>query len=141
MRPVLEDQSSRQVPSIIRVPEKYEAIVKALANKLQREAVDEIRLITEFLAGDKRGVVIPRPPGSWMLAVSGLVFSRKTKERVFDQVVADFRDEYFDALRHGDGRAKRSFIVARHWAAFSVAFVHEVASGIGKVIKALKDAG
>ncbi len=84
---------------------------------------------------------IARAPGGWMLAVAGTIFSKKTRKRVFDQVVADFRDEYFEALNECAGRARMLFLIGRHWSGFILAVVMQGGRELAKAIKTLKGAG
>lgn len=67
-------------------------------------------------------VRLVRPPGAGMLRLAELLVSRRTFERVFLQLVEDFRSEYFEALSQGrPGKAR--LIVARYWIGFAYAFV------------------
>lgn len=51
--------------------------------------------------------VIARPPGSRFLSALRLVFSRKTCDEIFAQVVNDERQEHVEALANGrDGHAR-----------------------------------
>jgi hypothetical protein len=82
--------------------------------------------------------VISSPPGAWMEAIASTVFSPKTKERIFDQILADFRQEYFDILSKRASRERMFFVVARHWIGFVMACLIEAASGIGNVWKRIR---
>lgn len=83
---------------------------------------------------------IAEPPGSWMEAFAATVFSRETKERVFDQVVAEYRNEFCEALRERAGRTRLFFLHARNCGYF-VSTVLEELPWIGRVISFLKGAG
>ena len=84
--------------------------------------------------------VISSPPGVWMDAIAGTVFSPKIKERIFDQVLADFRLEYFEALSKRAGHARMFFVVARHWWGFIQACLEEAATGIGRIWRKIRGA-
>ena len=44
---------------------------------------------------------IASPPGSILMTLSRVFFGPRAHEEVFSQIVADMRDEYFDALQRG----------------------------------------
>ena len=71
---------------------------------------------------------------------SGLIYSKKTKERVFDPILADFRHEYFEELREGAPRGRMFFVHARHWCGFIAAVALQAMSSLAKVIGAYRSA-
>lgn len=44
---------------------------------------------------------IEYPPGMYVSKVLGFLFSKKVQERVFDSILADMQEEYFEALDKG----------------------------------------
>lgn len=86
------------------------------------------------------GLIIS-PPGAWMDALAGVVFSRRTKERIFDQVVYDYREEMFEAMKDGAWPVRTFIVVARNWYGFFLACVEEAVTGIGKVWRKIRGAG
>jgi hypothetical protein len=50
---------------------------------------------------------VTRAPGAHLLTFAAIIFGQRKCERVFAQIVADMRNEYFDALN--EGRRARAF--------------------------------
>lgn len=57
--------------------------------------------------------LISKAPGGRLLAVVEYLYSPKTVEEVFEQIVADWRTEYFDALKEGK-HGKAAWVKARY---------------------------
>jgi hypothetical protein len=91
---------------------------------------------------DRRSLVVARPPGYRLVRFADLCCTQKTADLV-NQMVADMRKEYFEALSAGRSRKAR-WLVAIHyvaiWRAFAITrplaaavdFVFGVARGAGK---------
>ena len=91
----------RQLSNEIR--DTTEALVAILLAKL--------RLLTESRRGrlnvrDKQQQQprIDRPPGRICRLIADVLFSRRTRERIFYQVIADTQQEYYEALAAGRHR-------------------------------------
>lgn len=83
---------------------------------------------------------IQMPPGYWMdrIARSVFFFSPKTIERIFEEIVGDFRHEMIKAEARGDLRAMRRLRL-QHWGGFIIALIEQLLEGlVGRIIKALK---
>jgi nicotinamide mononucleotide adenylyltransferase len=78
------------------------------------------------------------PPGSRMMALASLLFSRRTVERVIDPLVADYRHEMFEAMLRDGADARLGMIRARYWLAFIFSALEIAASAFGRVWRALK---
>src|SRR5688572_23765018 len=91
-----------------------EAALKGHAATLaQQQDVARMRLLRELqkaALASRRKVHIAQPPGGWMLRFARVVFSKKTREHVFEQAVQDFRDEYCEALSEGADRTRLFFL-------------------------------
>lgn len=81
------------------------------------------------------------PPGMKMTEWAAIVFSRKTVERVFQPMVADFQKEHIEALAAGAPKAVMRGIALRYWSSYAMAFLYEACSQIGKLVKAIRGAG
>lgn len=68
---------------------------------------------------------IVKPPGTFWLALTNLVFTPKVCRRVFEPIVADMRSEYFSALSSGNRNEARIALV-RGWIAFMRVLVASV---------------
>lgn len=95
----------------------------------------------QALASRKPRTRIALPPGGWMLDIAGIVFSKKTREDVFEQAVQDFRDEYCEALSEDADSTRLFFLASRHWIGFVLAVLMQGGREIARVIKTLKGAG
>ncbi len=84
---------------------------------------------------------IEMPPGIRMLRCAGALFSKKTIERVFEPIVADYQHEVFEAIKSGRCQAEVRRIQERHWIGFVLAVACQIAGSIGKLVRALKGAG
>lgn len=81
------------------------------------------------------------PPGYWMdrIARGIFFFSPKTIERVFEEIVADYRHETIEAEAKGRSAGTMRRIKAQHWGGFIIAVLEELAGGVvGKIVKVLK---
>ena len=81
---------------------------------------------------------LKKPPGQLLLEIVEIVVSTRRYETTFEPLVADWRKEYFDALRDDRGRAKMFFINARYVIAFAWAFACGIRSLWNVVDKAAK---
>lgn len=75
---------------------------------------------------------LSRPPGSFLLSVSGFFCSRKTQEEVADQVIADMRIEYNQAL------FEKRKIKAR-WIRIRYCWIFFCAVGLYRVLNVIAD--
>lgn len=64
-----------------------------------------------------RIVKIAMPPGRHMVFIAQILFSPKTYDRVFAELINDIRLEHFEALRAGHTKRAR-WIAVRGWASF-----------------------
>lgn len=74
--------------------------------------VDRIKKMCSFSRADG-----PRLPGSTMLCIASVFFSKKRMERTFEPIVADYRTEFFEALE--ESWLKAQFVRLRYWWAFT----------------------
>lgn len=75
---------------------------------------------------------LSRPPGSFLLSVSDFFCSKKTREEVAEQVIADMRIEYNEAL------SERRTIKAR-WIRLRYCWSFCYAVGLHRVLKVIAD--
>lgn len=86
---------------------------------------------------------IAKPPGRWLDLFAEFFYSTKTYERVFQQIICDFRGEYFDALS-ANRKWKAKWIRSRYTVHFAKTVVaHGIAYfgdvfGIGKLFKFMR---
>ena len=104
-------------------------------NKKVRQRAREIE---RALHGNPQLIV--RPPGS-LMQILAVIFPRKTRDDVFAQIVHDFREEYFRALRSGADSKQLRRIVASHWTGFVLACLMELGPLLLWMLKTLKGAG
>jgi len=84
---------------------------------------------------------IAMPPGHSMTRIAELIFffSPKTRQRIFEEIVADYRCEMVDAEAKECPPATMRRIRAQYWGAFVIAIALELATGVvGRIVKALK---
>ena len=74
---------------------------------------------------------ISSAPGSSLLLIVEYLYSPKIVEQVFKPIVADWRTEYFDALKEGKNR-KASWISIRYIFSFGMAM------GLSKVLSVIR---
>jgi hypothetical protein len=74
---------------------------------------------------------ISKAPGGSLLMLVEYLYSPKTVEEVFKPIIADWRTEYFDALKEGQNR-KASWISVRYIFSFGMAM------GLSKVISVIR---
>lgn len=67
---------------------------------------------------------IVRPPGSFLLGVTSFVYSKKTFERVFQQAIADMREEYNEAILANKKWRARFIVVRGNFSVISAASLH-----------------
>jgi hypothetical protein len=78
---------------------------------------------------------VVRPPGQVLHRVAGL-FSKRTRERVLDPIIADMQLEYCEALAEDRPRKLKLWLVqARAWLAFAEAIV--LRTVVGRIINGL----
>jgi hypothetical protein len=78
---------------------------------------------------------LSKPPGTHLLALVDFLFSPKTVELTFKPLVADWRNEYFEALRQGR-TLKAHWISVRYRVRFACVFV--MSSGLSNVFSVFK---
>lgn len=89
----------------------------------------------------KAAIEIAMPPGIKMTDWAEIIFSKKTVERVFEPLVADYQKDHIEALASGARKMVLRGIMLRYWAAYILAFLYEIFSQIGRLIKAIRGAG
>ena len=78
---------------------------------------------------------VVRPPGQALHRVAGL-FSKRTRERILDPIIADMQLEYCEVLAaERPRRAKLWLVQARAWVAFAEAIV--LRTVVGRIINGL----
>jgi len=85
--------------------------------------------------------VIAMPPGYLMarIARSVFFFSPRTVERVFEEIIADYRHEMVKGEASGKSTRELHAMRIQHWGGFIIAVVLEIAEGtVGRIWKALK---
>jgi hypothetical protein len=80
------------------------------------------------------------PPGATLLAWAQAWCSAKTVELVFEPIIADYRHEIFEALRHGWSNGAIRAIHVRYRFSFYEAIVRTIVGMVGRIIKAAKGA-
>ncbi len=89
--------------------------------------------------GPTRRHHVLRPPGQTLHHVAEL-FSKRTRERILDPIIADMQLEYCDALAEArPRRAKLWLIQARAWIAFVEAII--LRTVVGRLIKGISKLG
>ncbi len=78
---------------------------------------------------------LSKAPGTYLLAFVDFLFSPKTVELTFKQIVRDWRGEYFEALKQGR-TWKAQWIMVRYRFSFACAFIK--ASGLNFVFSFFK---
>lgn len=72
-----------------------------------------------------------KPPGSRLLAITNFLYSKKQQERVFIPIIADMRDEYFEAYD------QKRFMKAR-WIWIRYCFVFIQSMGLNVIVSLVK---
>lgn len=72
-------------------------------------------------------------PGSRLHDLAGFFYSRKTMARVFDPMLADMREEYFETLANGRKWRARWVLLSYYWAFAKVLPIHALV-GLGKQV-------
>lgn len=83
---------------------------------------------------------VAMPPGFWMARIARGVFflSPKTVERVFEEIIADYRHEMVKAEAKHLATAEMRWLRVQHWGGFLLALLNQLSVGIlGKIIRAL----
>lgn len=86
-------------------------------------------LFTERRHEKQPRIALQRAPGSWMLRLSGIIFSKRTNDLVFQPLVADYQSEYFEALNRSDCWSARR-IRFRYSVAFVCAFARKLGAPV-----------
>ena len=84
---------------------------------------------------------IATPPGYWMERVAGAIFffAPKTVERVFSEIVADYRHEMIASEAKGASKAELRKLKIQHWGGFIIAVFDELLMGVlGRIVKVFK---
>jgi hypothetical protein len=87
------------------------------------------------------GRAITMPPGYWMKRIANglFFFSPKTVERVFGEIIADYRHEMIEAEAKRKPPAEMRWLRIRHWGGFLLAVFEEMYLGtVGKIVKVFK---
>ena len=79
---------------------------------------------------------ITKPPGSTIIQIADFLYSRKTRERVFDPLIADMRDEIFAGWSQGRFR-KAQWIRFKYTMAFVTLAISDFSSGENSVVRNL----
>lgn len=103
---------------------------------LLRWIVDPIGMFLEARQAKPRRLKLARPPGTILFAIVKFWFSKKAVEKVFQDVVAEMREEYFEAITAGE-KWKSRWIVVRGNAALMLSAIAYVAVTVGKKIKGI----
>jgi hypothetical protein len=90
--------------------------------EIQRQARDAERLVHQ-------AVRIQHPPGFWLDRFLHLLFSKKSYERVYSQMIIDMREEYFEALSLGRLRTAQ-WTVIRCYCAVLWAWTTQIPIGL-----------
>jgi hypothetical protein len=110
---------------------------------LSRERVDQIEATAAEKIGWK-GILslyvdidwgrVTGPPLHWLVILTSFFCSKKTRERIVGQIVADARVEYFEALK-GNERWKARWIVVRgYWSVATALGLRTCFVFLGKVV-------
>lgn len=103
-------------------------------SKMPPESCAEVAAYKEALARQ-----LAMPPGIWMSRIARGVFffSPRTVERVFEEIIADYRHEMFEAEWRGR-TADLRWLRIQYWGAFIKSVIAELAVGsLGRLIRAL----
>lgn len=87
-----------------------------------------------------RATSIKQPPGSRLLKVTDFLCSPKTMRLTVNPLVADWRTEYFDALKEGR-EWKARWISARYYCAFGKALALDKVLGLLKAVSSAFSGG
>ena len=91
-------------------------------------------------SGQKTTRSIISPPGTRALELARNIFSRKAVQQL-EQVVADMREEYFEALSSGAPPLQRAFILIRgYWALIETTGLFQLISFAARIYKFWKKA-
>ena len=64
---------------------------------------DELMYYYGLMKGkvEEKTTDIIMPPGTYFSKIIGFIYSKKSKERIFDPIISDMHQEYFEALDQG----------------------------------------
>ena len=79
----------------------------------------------------KKKLHVRNAPGTRLLLIADFLYSPKTFEQTFKPLIADWRYEYFEALKHG--RTKKA-----RWISFRYRYSFVMAMSLSKVFSLLK---
>ena len=139
MSVVVEDVGRPEIMAVVATQERGDTCV-AVGTVAEKDEAPPIRAVKS--SGQSVAKIdIEIPPGTKMMAWVRLLFSEKTRELVFEPIVADYQYEIFEALKAGCPKSEIRRIQARHWFGFVHAVVRQIARSIGEIVRALKGAG
>lgn len=78
---------------------------------------------------------IKSPPGSYLLTTANFLYKKETVKGVFEQIVSDWRTDYFDALSEKKTLKRRWISVRGHYEFYSAMFKQ---SPIGDLIEEIR---
>ena len=80
---------------------------------------------------------IKKPPGNFLNCAAEFLFSKKNYKHIFQPLISDMREEYYEALAEGR-TLKAKWINASYWCTFFITIVLHGFSSVLKVIEKIK---
>lgn len=113
--------------------------------QLSREAEEQQRKLESIVNTkelESRKVTIARPPGMRLMNVVEVLVSPERYERVFQPILADWHEEFFQALSQNRGRGKLLAIRIRHtWGFLKALGLLSLLQAIGALVIKIKGSG
>jgi hypothetical protein len=125
--------------NVAAVDENWNAMVVKAHHGSKRPMLESCAEVAAYEAARARQLAMP--PGLWMSRIARGVFffSPKTVERVFEEIIADYRHEMLEAEWKGR-TADLRWLRVQYWGAFIKSLITELAAGsLGRIIRALTD--
>lgn len=112
-------------------------IITGASSSVERYLLKTTRIVLR-LRNIRRGsrTLIVRAPGTASVSILRFLFSKKSFDAVFAQVIADMREEHAEALFAGE-RLKARWVIIRGHVALGLTVAAYVTVNIGKKIKGI----
>lgn len=154
-------ENSKKLATAFEEINKYEKVQIALRRKLSEESSkphgkiqatdhkpevglrkDTVKIVVHASSTrqSKPAQKIVSAPGSWMGSIAGFLYSKKTREHVFEPIIADFQNEFFEELSKGASPARLLNVRSRHWFGFIASVALQAIASVAKVVREFKSA-
>ena len=110
---------------------------RAVAREIARAVARDIAWLAALEKEEKNGPRLILPPGTWLRNVLHVIYSPKTAERIFDQIIADMQLEWQEAMIHEKKWLARWVRVRGVLTVLLTAVVHVVAT-LGSILKLVR---